>query len=196
MRSSILGFSLLVVSMFGLGSLQSQTLYYDASLHGHQVGELVIKKEVSDNKTSIISKTHIEAHLLFSLTVDITTESVYVNDILVESETISKQNDKIHSSVMIYQKDQGYIINIDGDEDLLKESELLGADLLYFEEPKQIKKSLALASGELLQIQRDEKGRYFFIHDGKEELHEYENGKLDNVEINHKLYTIILKRRN
>lgn len=185
-----------IILPFACGSILGQTLQYDAFLAGQRVGEFIIQKEVSDNKTSIMSKTHIEAHLLFSLTVNIETTSIYIDEVLVESETIQKQNGKIHSSVIIHQTDEGYVIDFDGDRKELKEEFLLGADLFYFEEPKQIQQSLELASGELLSIQKDEQGRYFFTHDGKKELHQYKNGKLDNVEINHQLYTIILKRRN
>ena len=155
---------------------------------------MIVQKEVSDNKTSILSTTHIEAHLLFKLTVDIEIESIYQNGILVESTAVSKQNGHVHSKVSLYQKEDTYSLTVDGDRSELNYQELLGADLFYFEEPKQIKHAIALASGEYLTIEKDADDRYFFVHDGKKESHRYEDQVLQQVEIEHSLYTITLKR--
>jgi len=176
-------------------SIHGQSLVYDAFLRGQQVGEMRLQKEVSDNKTSITSTTHIEAHLLFTLTVDIEIESIYQHGILVESNAVSKQNGNIHSEVSIYRNEDAYTLMIDGEKSALNHAALLGADIFYFEEPKQMKHAIALASGEYLTIEKDADHRYFFVHDGKKERHLYETDTLQRVEIEHSLYTITLKRR-
>jgi len=173
----------------------AQTLTYDAILRGHKVGEMEVVQEVSDNKTAIVSNTHIEAHLLFSITLDIEINSTYVDGVLVESQAQTFQNGKLHSSTMIHKADQGYRIDNDGIKSTLNKDALIGADLLYFEEPSKIKEALALVSGEYLTIDQDTDDLYFFIHDGKKEKHRYDNGELEEVVIDHKLYTVTLKKQ-
>lgn len=173
-------------------TINAQTLTYEAFLKGHKVGELVVVKEVSDNKTSIHSSTNLEVHMLFKLKVQITSHSIYLDGVLVESEANSKQNGHLHSSVIINQIDDGYNIDIDGTESTISDKGIIAADELYFEEPKDISHTIALATGQYLEIQKGENGEYFFVHDGKKESHRYKNGVLEQVIINHKLYTVTM----
>ncbi len=173
--------------------LHAQKLTYDAYLRGNKVGKMTVVREVSDNKTSISSTTHIEAHMLFTIKVDVSSESVYQNGELIESTAVSKQNGNIHSQVEVIKKNNNYAVNIDGELKTLNKNSIVGADVLYFEEPKQIKETLALASGEELKIENEGEGNYFFIHGGKKEKHQYANGILQQVTIEHSLYTVVLK---
>jgi len=172
-----------------------QTLRYDAILRGHSVGELKVVKEVSDNKTTIETSTHIVAHMLFKITVDVTTKSTYMDGVLIESEAVSKQNGHIHESVYIHKTDNGYSIDVDGEKEQLNVETLIGADTLYFEEPKSISHTMALASAQYLDIEKGKGGAYFFVHDGKKESHQYKAGVLEEVVIEHKLYTVTMKRK-
>lgn len=171
----------------------SQKLTYEAFLKGHKVGELTITKEVSDNKTSIHTTTNLEVHMLFKVKVDIESHSIYMNGALIESEALSHQNGHLHSSVQVHQTNNGYDIDIDGEKSSISDKMIIGADELYFEEPKDIQHTVALASGQYLDIQKGENGEYFFVHDGKKESHQYENGILKQVVIDHKLYTVTMK---
>lgn len=174
-------------------AISAQTLTYEAFMKGHKVGEMVAVREVSDNKISIHSSTHLEVHMLFRLKVDVISKSIYMDGELKESEASSKQNGHLHSSVMIHQTDNGYDINIDGDLSQIKDKSIIGADELYFEEPTDLSHTIALASGQYLDIQKGQNGEYFFVHDGKKESHQYKDGILQQVIIKHKLYTVIMK---
>ncbi len=187
-------FSIALLLLFST-ALAGQTLTYDAFLKGHKVGEMTIVKEVSDNKTSVISKTHIEAHMLFTIKVDIETNATYMDGVLIESDATSRQNGHLHASIKIHKTDNGYTIDDDGDKESLASTGLVGADMLYFEEPASLSNTIALASGQYLDIEKGSNGEYFFVHDGKKESHQYANGVLEQVIIDHKLYTVTMKLR-
>lgn len=174
-------------------SATGQKLTYEAFLKGKKIGELVVQKENSDNKTSIRSITNLEVHMLFKMKIDVETKSIYMDGVLKESEATSHQNGHLHSSVQIHQTNSGYSIDVDGDKSAITDKEIIGADELYFEEPSDISHTIALASGQYLDIQKGENGEYFFVHDGKKESHRYEKGILQQVVIEHSLYTITMK---
>lgn len=190
MKSFTIAFMCLISS-----SLIGQTLTYDAYLKGHKVGEMIVVKEVSDNKTSVTSKTHIEAHMLFTIRVDIEAKATYMDGILIESDATSKQNGHLHASIQIDKTENGYTIDDDGDQTTISSAGLVGADMLYFEEPTKLSHTIALASGQYLDIEKGANGEYFFVHDGKKESHQYANGVLQQVIIDHKLYTVTMKLR-
>lgn len=190
MKTKVLFFAICLLSST---SLVSQSLTYEAFLKGKKVGEMKVVKEVSDNKTSITATTHIKAHMIFTIRVDVDTKATYMDNVLIESEAVSKQNGHIHSSVQMHQSQGGYVINVDGDESKLQEENIVGADFLYFEEPKAINSTIALASGEYLTIEKGTDGEYFFVHDGKRESHHYASGVLEKVIIEHSLYTVVMK---
>ena len=187
-------YSLIVLLLLVKSTILCQTLTYDAFLKDQKVGQMVVNREISDNKTTIKAQTIIKAHMIFTIKVDINTQSTYINDILTESESVSKQNGHIHSSVQVYKTNSGYTINNNGDKTTLNSSGLIGADMLYFEAPQHIGHTLALASGQYLEIQKGAQDEYYFEHDGKKERHQYTpSGVLQQVVIDHQLYTVILK---
>ena len=96
-------------------NLQGQTLVYDAFIHGHNVGQMKVTREVNDESTKISVDTHIEAHMLVTITVDFTSESTYLDNKLIVGEAKSSTNGHLKSSVHTVFKNGYYEVNIDGD---------------------------------------------------------------------------------
>lgn len=176
-------------------SLQSQTLVYDAFIHGHNVGQMKVTREVNDESTKISVDTHIEAHMLVTITVDFTSESTYMNNKLIIGEAKSSTNGHLKSSVHTVFKDGRYEVNMDGDISVLQKDNIVGADYFYFEVPDNGQELYALATGIMLNVNKDHEGVYYFEHDGKKELHKFSNGSLEELKIRHRLYTVTFKRR-
>ncbi|MFY0594446.1 DUF6134 family protein [Roseivirga sp.] len=174
---------------------QAQNLTYDAFIRGHKVGEMSVSREVNDESTKISVKTHIEAHMLVKITVDFESESTYMDNKLIIGEATSHTNGHLKSSVHTVFKDGKYTINKDGKTSSLAKEGVVGADYYYFETPVGKQQTYALATGTMLDIVNNEKKSFYFEHDGKKELHTFENGKLKELEISHRLYTVIFKLR-
>lgn len=173
---------------------QAQKLTYEGFMRNKKVGELTAVREVNDENTKIHISTDIEAHMLVKIEVELKSESTYINQELVESSSISKMNGHVKSNVQTVHKNDHYQINADGDDIKISKSSMVGADIFYFEEPKNINEVYSLALGELLQVEKgEEAGVYFFEQDGKKEYHKYKNGVLAEVHIDHALYSITFK---
>lgn len=174
--------------------LYSQTLVYEGFLRGNKVGELTAQREVNDENVKIYVSTDIEAHMLFTIDVFLESQSTYIDQELKESSSLSKVNGNLKSSVQTVQHEDYYQIDKDGENKKLKESSVIGADIFYFEEPKNIDEAYSLALGEMMDVEKgEEPGVYFFEQDGKKEYHRYKNGKLAELKIDHALYTITFK---
>ncbi len=177
-----------------LGTLNAQTLVYDAFLENRKVGQLTVVKEEVDNVIRIHSRTEIRANIPFLVTVELDVKSSYLNGVLVESKAVSTHNGKVYSTVNIMQSSDGYTLEKDDKITELTDEKLKGADCFYFEEPRTSIQVIALASGEHYEIETTTSpGEYVFVRDKRDENRYYLNGILQEVDINHKLYTVILK---
>lgn len=174
-------------------NVKSQTHIYEAFIRGNKVGEMKVVQEVNDESEKISVVTHIEAHMLVTIRVDFESHSTYMDGNLVESTAISKTNGRVHSQTETSLKNGRYVVTEGRKSKTLEETTLYGGDLFYCEEPTDIRQVYALASGEFLKVEKAPNGGYYFEHDGKKELHTYQDGVLQELQIDHKLYTVIFK---
>lgn len=177
-------------------NVHGQTLIYDAFIHGHNVGQMKVTREVNDESIKISVDTHIEAHMLVTITVNFTSESTYMNNKLIIGEARSSTNGHLKSSVHTVFKNGYYEVNLDGDISRLEKDDIVGADYYYFEVPENGQELYALATGTMLNVDKDHEGVYYFEHDGKKELHTFSSGSLEELKISHRLYTVTFKRRD
>lgn len=190
---SSLTFSVLLLLCLVCQLIQAQELHYDAFMKGKKVGELIATREVNDENTKIIVKTKVEAHLIVKISVEVNTESFYIDQSLMQSSAITRVHNEVRSDVQMIKKSNSYVVDVDGRKKEIRATSILGADIFYFEEPKNIKTVYALATGEQLKVEKGGESIYFFERDGKKEYHKYLNGTLTEVEINHALYSITFK---
>lgn len=183
--------SLIFLSFFTV-SLHAQTHVYEAFIRGNKVGEMKVVQEVNDEREKISVVTHIEAHMLGTIRVDFESHSTYMDGKLIESTAISKTNGRVHSQTETSLKNGQYVVKEGRRSKTLQETTLYGGDLFYCEEPTDIKQVYSLASGEFLEVEKAS-GGYYFVHDGKKELHKYQNGILQELQIDHRLYTVIFR---
>lgn len=190
-------FSLLFILLFSI-TIQSkaQTHVYEAFIRGNKVGEMKVVQEVNDERETISVVTHIEAHMLVSIRVDFESRSTYMDGKLIESTASSKTNGRLHSQTETSLKNGLYVVNQGSDSKSLQKTTLYGGDLFYCEEPSDLKKVYSLTSGEFLKVEKAADHEYYFEHDGKKELHKYQNGILQELQIDHRLYTIIFKLKS
>lgn len=197
MKSKVYFFRILVIGFFiqliSFNYAEGQRLTYEGFLKGEKVGELVAEREVNDENVKIIIRTKLDAQLIVKIKLELYSESTYINQSLFQASSTAKVNGQLKSDVQTVKYGNEYQVEVDGKKRTLAHSELLGADLFYFEEPKGIKHAYALSSGEMIEITETAKQTYYFKRNGKKEFHKYSEGVLDELEINHKLFTITFK---
>lgn len=171
----------------------SQTHVYEAFIKGHKVGEMKVVQEVNDESEKISVITHIEAHMLVKIRVDFESHSSYMDGKLIDATAISKTNGRLHSLAQTSFKDGRYGVKVDRKTKTLNQKTIYGGDLFYCEEPEGINEVYSLASGEMIRVEKAGDHTYYFVHDGKKELHKYDEGVLTELQIDHKLYTVTFK---
>ena len=119
-----------------------------------------------------------------------------MNNKLVESSAQIRTNGHLKESVQISLQENNYRVNQNGKEQILEVKELLGADLYYFEVPEDNMELYSLARGEALHVVQSNSSSFLFEHEGKKESHTFKEGALDELTINHKLYSIIFKKKD
>lgn len=194
-----LKFTVTLFFIFLIGASTSafaQTLIYDGFIKGHKVGEMKAVREINDESIKISVNTHVEAHMIFKITVDFSSESTYMNNKLLIGEAESKTNGHSKSLIHTTLKNGYYEVNNDGKISRVNENDMVGADYYYFEIPQNGERVYALATGIMLNISKVSDTAYYFEHDGKKELHTFKDGVLEQLEISHRLYTITFKRRH
>jgi len=175
-------------------NLQGQQLIYEGMMKGEKVGEIMAIREVNDENVKINVKTNLEVHLLFKIDMELSSESMYVNQSLMQASSVSKVHDHIHSEVQTIKMNNGYKVNIDGNLKETDRKSLIGTDIFYFEEPVSIDSVYSLALGKMLDVVRGEKSNeYYFENDGAKQFHRYQNGILQELEIDHASYSIVFR---
>lgn len=184
----------IIASVAPLAS-NAQTYVYDAFIRGHDVGEMTVDREVNDESEKVNVVSNIKAHMLVTISVNFESNATYVDGGLVESEAITKTNGHLHSKATTILKNGRYQLTLDGETKSINGTKLAGGDLFYFEEPVDVKKVYSLANGQILNVSKGGDNEYYFEYDGKKELHKYSNGILNEMRLEHKLYTVIFKLR-
>lgn len=174
----------------------SQTKVYTASIKGHEVGEMRVQREISDNKVEIKTNVNIEAHFIFTLHVKYEITSIYQNDQLIESKAIAHQNGHLKHEIYVDKVNGRYKVNKDGEVSYFNVDNIYGADLFYFEEPDEVDQTFAVFTLEFMDIEKGDGHEYFFEHDGKKEIIDYTGGSVDKIKIEHRFYDILLERKD
>jgi len=191
-KSSLFVYAFLFFPLLSLG----QTNIYEAYIKGHKVGEMKVVKEINDEGIKINVDTHIEAHMLMNITVDFKSSSTHMNNMLVDASAESRANGHLKNSVQTHFSNGKYQINLNGKQKTSSESDLVGADLYYFEVPEDGQTLYSLATGELITKKKESDKEYYFIHDDKKESHLFDQHGLTQLTISHKLFTVTFKRKD
>lgn len=188
-------FGLIVfLQIVSLSPVNGQEKIYEAQLNGQKAGEIFALREVNDENVKIYVNTNLDGYMLFNLATEISSESMYVNQSLMQATSVSKVRDRIQSEVQTVKMKNSYSINANGDSKNLEVGQLLASDILFFEEPLNINSVYSLALGKMLDLVKSEaKGEYYFEYDGNKHIYRYLDGTLQEVEIKNRLYDLVFK---
>ena len=153
-------------------------------------------REVNDESEKISVTSYIDAHIFAKARTDFESHSTYIDGRLVEAEAISKTNGHIYSKATTILKNGKYQAQVDKKLVSIEHEKIIGGDLFYFEEPINIDNVYMLATGQMLNVESSSEHEFYFEHNGKKELHKYVDGVLNEMRLEHKLYTVIFKLQN
>lgn len=189
-------FCSILLFQFFFNPINGQTLIYEGFIKGEKVGELIVTREVNDENVKIIVHTSFRTPETADTTA-ILTESMYVDQSLMQAAAITKLNHQVLADAETIRMHKGYRLNFNGKQSELNSKTLIGTDIFYFEEPVSIDSIYSLRSGKMLDVLASEEGNIYCLKDGdKEECYAYQQGVLQQIRISQPAYSISFRLRD
>jgi len=163
---------------------------------GVNVGELSVVQTSNNEIVNIEVITDIKINLLFSYRVKYVQNTIYKKGILQNSHIKTYKNGKLNSNVEIKYENGFYLLVADGDTSIINDSITYSGSLIYFNEPKAIKRIYKERSAEMRSITPMSDHTYIVSDENKVEHNKYyyQEGILHYATMRHTLGNIELKR--
>jgi hypothetical protein len=164
----------------------AQTNTFEVRIANHAVGTIEANRKLTGVAKSIIIKTRIQI-ILSKINSDIVNE--YSNNVLINAK-VSRVSGKSgeDKQTTIRRNGKEYTIIVNGEKSVIDtEIEECVADL-YFTEPRHLNRVFSETLGRFLPVKSLGGGMYeLILPEGKKNVFKYENGILQQVEVNHTL---------
>ncbi len=176
----------------------AQTLSYNIVKGGSTIGTFSISKNTSGNTTTYEAKSHSEFSVVIkSYVLDVKTTNTFIDGILTKAHTKHQLNGATRNEATTEAASGGYRTDVDGTVNIVPTSAIeCTSSTLYHQEPIYVSNVYSERFGQFLQIKKVGDQKYELTQaDGKKNYFTYRNGQCVEVEINHSLATIYLKKR-
>jgi hypothetical protein len=198
-----INFKILLVLLLGIISFISVSAKpeelatkYNIEMFGASIGEFTVTQTSENGNVNIEAITDVKVKLLFSYRVKYVQKTVYKQGILQSSYVETYRNGKLNSTTWLKLEKGSYLVITEKDTSVIHDLIKYSGSLIYFNEPKGIKKIYKErnaimrpleAVGEHTYITKDEKGR-------EQNRYFYENGILQSAKLRYTLGTLELNR--
>jgi len=169
---------------------------YSMHLLGRNIGEFTVTQTGKNGNFEIEAITDIKIDLLFSYRIKYIQNTVYEQGILQNSHVETYKNGKLNSTVLLKREGASYLLVSNGDTTIMNDTITYSGSLIYFNEPRGIKKIYKERSAEMQQINSVSEHTYAIKDENEKELNRYfyEGGILQYAQMKHATGTIELKR--
>lgn len=179
-----------------IASPNKMTSRYSMYLLGRNIGEFTVTQTGRNGNLEIEAITDVKVNLLFFYQIKYVQNTVYEQGILKYSHVETHKNGKLNSDFWLKLEGNSYLLVSDGDTTVINDSIGYSGSLVYFNEPKGIKKIYKERNAEMMWISALN-GHEYIVRDikGREiNRYYYENEILQYAEMRHAVGTIELKR--
>lgn len=169
---------------------------YSMYMFGVNIGEFSVIQSNKNGNINIEAITDIKVNLLFSYRIKYVQHTVYNQGILQSSHVETYKNGKLNSSMWLKYEEGSYLLVVDGDTTIINDSITYSGSLIYFNEPKGIKRLYKERSAEMRQINAVSEHVYTIKDDKDREINKYyyKDGTLQYAKMRHPLGNIELKQ--
>jgi hypothetical protein len=175
----------------------SNIKYFDIRLAGVKIGELKATRTIKDSVTAYRLESKVKVWLVVSIEMEHQTETVYHGKNLVSSVSVSRANNGTYTSSIAW-KDDHYQTQVDSYK--YKNStpiyERIDCNIarFYFDEPVNIRKTLADSYGTLATIKKVNPGNYEVKSHGNINQYRYENGAFVSASLYSRIRYEVIER--
>lgn len=171
---------------------------YNIQMLGVSIGEFSVTQVSENGIVNIEAITDIKVNLLFSYRIKYVQNTIYKQGVLQYSHIKTYKNGKLNSTICLKLEKGSYLLITEKDTSVIHDLIEYSGSLIYFNEPKGIKKIYKERSSEMRPLEAVSEHTYIIKDEKEKELNRYfyENGILQSAKMRHTLGTLELNRIN
>jgi len=169
---------------------------YKLLLFGVNIGEFSVTQTDNNGDINIEAITDVKVNLLVSYRIKYVQNTVYNHGILQSSHVETYKNGQLNSTVWLKREKGSYLLISEKDTSVIHDLIEYSGSLIYFNEPKGIKKIYKERSAEMRPLEAVGEHTYIIKDEKERELNRYfyENGILQSAKMRHALGTLELNQ--
>jgi len=172
------------------------TTKYNIQMLGVSIGEFSVTQTSKNGNVNIEAITDVKVNLLFSYRIKYVQKTVYKQDILQSSHVETYKNGQLNSTIWLKREKDSYLLISEKDTSVIHDLIRYSGSLIYFNEPKGIKKIYKERSAEMRPLEAVGEHTYIIKDKKGRELNRYfyENGILQSAKMRHTLGSLELNQ--
>lgn len=169
---------------------------YNIQMLGVSIGEFSVTQTSKNGNVNIEAITDVKVNLLFSYRIKYVQKTVYKQDILQSSHVETYKNGQLNSTIWLKREKDSYLLISEKDTSVIHDLIRYSGSLIYFNEPKGIKKIYKERSAEMRPLEEVDEHTYIIKDKKGRELNRYfyENGILQSAKMRHTLGSLELNQ--
>ncbi len=169
---------------------------YNIQMLGVNIGEFSVTQTSKNGNVNIEAITDVKVNLLFSYRIKYVQKTVYKQDILQSSHVETYKNGQLNSTIWLKREKDSYLLISEKDTSVIHDLIRYSGSLIYFNEPKGIKKIYKERSAEMRPLEAVGEHTYIIKDKKGRELNRYfyENGILQSAKMRHTLGSLELNQ--
>ena len=172
------------------------TTKYNIQMLGVSIGEFSVTQTSKNGNVNIEAITDVKVNLPFSYRIKYVQKTVYKQDILQSSHVETYKNGQLNSTIWLKREKDSYLLISEKDTSVIHDLIRYSGSLIYFNEPKGIKKIYKERSAEMRPLEAVGEHTYIIKDKKGRELNRYfyENGILQSAKMRHTLGSLELNQ--
>lgn len=170
----------LIVCQLSLG----QTVHYDVVKGSKKLGDMTVKRMLSENQVKYEIESKVTFRILFSFTVDYESTSEYKYGQLIKEYTHNQLNGSTQKKSTIWFDGEKYTLDLNGSRSTIHDNIKYSVATIYFEEPRDGQEVYSPQFGEYLIFNKIGEHQYEMESPDGINLYTYTNGICSEVKVN------------
>ena len=161
----------------------AQTVHYDVVKGSKKLGDMTVKRTLSDNQVRYEIESKVIFKILFSFTIDYESTSEYKYGQLIKEYTHNKLNGSTQKKSTIWFDGENYTLDLNGSRTTITDEINYSVATIYFEEPENNEKVFSPQFGEYLTFEKVDEHQYKMESPDGTNLYTYTNGICSEVKV-------------
>lgn len=161
-----------------------QTVHYDVVKGSKKLGDMTVKRTMTDNQTLYEIESKVIFKILFSFTIDYASTSEYKYGQLIKEYTHNELNGSTQKESTIWFDGEKYTLDLNGSRSTINDEITYSVAAIYFEEPTDGQQVFSPQFGEYLTFEKVGDNQYEMESPDGVNLYSYTNGICSEVKVN------------